>query len=391
MCSWDTSSSAQGAKPAQISSAGAAVAVALVSNYTNADFVTPEDMLDTDALGYVYGDRGILEETKMNANNRRFAGLLIVVALMNGCSVVDYKNPVETLNTAIADSAETIIALDDKLTQLQNERWSEQIQMGELSLEPVDMTCALGTERCSLNVRFKDGSTKPFPATSLIPKARLALNGLKTYAERLKAITDADTASKVATSANEALGSIQNLATTISNETGSKTSSDTIAAFQEPAVGVIEWSVTRYVEYVKFKALAQSTKRAHPVIVTLSTWYAITARGVALTELTNVNSRFITAQMNYDNMSEKNKLTGAKIETYVQAATNYDAALKAVAAQPLEKFTIAHKKLMQELNGENGVSLAEATAAIERLSNEAKAFKKIIKRFENAIDAKGGN
>ena len=75
----------------------------------------------------------------------------------------------------------------------------------------------------------------------------------------------------------------------------------------------------------------------------------------------------------------------------MKAATNYDAALKADAARPLEKFTIAHEKLMQELNGENGVSLADATVAIEQLSNEAQAFKKIIEGFEKAIDARGGN
>ena len=154
----------------------------------------------------------------MNANRLRFAGLLIAVALMNGCAVVDYKNPVDTLNTAIADSVKTISALDDKLTRLQNERWSKQIQSGDLSLGTIDKTCALGTEGCSLRVLFTDGSTKPFPATSLMPKARLALNGLKTYTERLKAIADADTASKVATSANEALGSISKLTTMVANE-----------------------------------------------------------------------------------------------------------------------------------------------------------------------------
>lgn len=316
----------------------------------------------------------------MSANRLRFAGLLIVVALMNGCTVVDYKNPVNALNTAITDSANTINALDDKLSRLQNEQRSKKIHSGDLMLGPVKETCVLDpTTGCSLRVLSRDNSTEPYPVTSVMPKARLALNGVKTYVERLKAITDADTASKVVTSANEALGSIQNLTSTIANETGNKTPLETVAAFQEPAVGVVEWSITRYVEYVKFKALAKSTRRAHPVIEVLSTWYETAARAVAATELADAHSEFLEAQEDYDKL---NKPTSAQIETYVKAAMNFDAVLKAVAARPLEKFTIAHKNLMLALNGENGVSLADATAAIERLSNEAKILKKIIKRLE---------
>ena len=56
MWPWDTGASAPGAKPAQIPGADPAVAVALVSNYADSDLVTPEDVLDTEALGYVYGD-----------------------------------------------------------------------------------------------------------------------------------------------------------------------------------------------------------------------------------------------------------------------------------------------------------------------------------------------
>ena len=324
----------------------------------------------------------------MIAKHLRFAGLLVAFALMYGCAVVDYKQPVDTLNTAISDSAKTISALDDNRTQLHNEQLRELIQSGVLSLEIVDGSCALGTKKCSLRVLSKDQWTNPFPATSLMPKARLALNGLTTYAQRLKAITDADTASQVATRANEALVSIQNLITTIATETGNKTSSKTVAAFREPTVAVVEWFVTRYVEYVKSKALAQATKRAHPVILSLSDWYATSAEAVRLDELADANDKFMSAQNKFEANTPP---TDAQVKVYVTAATKYDAALKAHAARPLEKFTVAHEKLMQELNGENGVGLADAMAAIELLSTEAKAFKRLIEGFEKAMDARGGN
>ena len=325
----------------------------------------------------------------MIVNRLRYAGLLVAFALMCGCAVVDYKEPVDTLNTAIADSAKTISALDNKLTRLHNEQLSKEIQSGVLLLEIADYSCALGTKKCSLHVLSKDKSARPFPATSKMPKARLALNGLTIYTQRLKAITDANTASQVATSANEALVSIQNLTTTIATETGNKTSSKTVTAFREPIVAAVEWFITRYVDYVKFKALAQATKRAHPVILDLCDWYAATSAGaVRLTELADANDEFMNAQ---EKFAERTPPTDTQIQAYVTAATKYDAALKAHAARPIEKFTVAHEKLMQELNGENGVSLADAMAAIEMLSNEAKAFKKLIEGFEKANEVRGGN
>ncbi len=312
----------------------------------------------------------------------------MALALMSGCAVVDYKKPVDVLNTAIVDSAKTISILDDKLTRLHNEQVSKQIQSGELSLNTIHESCAIGTKECSLRVLSRDESAEPFPATSRIPKAQLALKGLTTYAATLKAITDANTASQVTTRANEALVSIQNLTTTIANETGNKAPSKTVSAFREPTVAVIEWFVTRYVEYVKFKALAQATKRAHPVILKLSDWYTTSAQATTLTELADSSDRFRNAQNKFEDASPP---TDAQIKVYVAAAMKFDAALKAHAARPLESFTVAHEMLMQELNGENDVTLADAMAAIARLSNEAEAFKNMVDGFETAIDARGGN
>ena len=56
MWPWDAGASAPGAKPPQVPGADPAVAVALVTNYADLDLVTPEDVTDTEALGYVYGD-----------------------------------------------------------------------------------------------------------------------------------------------------------------------------------------------------------------------------------------------------------------------------------------------------------------------------------------------
>ena len=103
---------------------------------------------------------------------------------------------------------------------------------------------------------------------------------------------------------------------------------------------MVEWFVTRYVEYVKFKALAQATKRAHPVILKLSDLYATSARATMATELADASDRFAKAQGKFEDAGSP---TDAQVKSYVTAAVKFDAALKAHAARPLESFTVAHE------------------------------------------------
>jgi len=56
MWPWDAGASAPGTKPPSIPGADPAVAVALVPTEADIDLVTPEDVLETEALGYIYGD-----------------------------------------------------------------------------------------------------------------------------------------------------------------------------------------------------------------------------------------------------------------------------------------------------------------------------------------------
>lgn len=56
MWPWDAGASAPSAKPPSIPGADPAVAVALVPIEADIDLVKPEDVLETEVLGYVYGD-----------------------------------------------------------------------------------------------------------------------------------------------------------------------------------------------------------------------------------------------------------------------------------------------------------------------------------------------
>ena len=56
MWPWDAGASAPGPKPPLSPGADPAVAVVHVTNFANLDLVTPDNVMDTEALGYVYGD-----------------------------------------------------------------------------------------------------------------------------------------------------------------------------------------------------------------------------------------------------------------------------------------------------------------------------------------------
>lgn len=301
------------------------------------------------------------------------SGLLAVSA----CSVADYKQPIDDMAGAVDQSINTINELDQEITAARNTRWKEEIADGKALLVTADDTCALNAKTCSLEIMFKDGTARPYPATSVIPTAKAGLAGLKLYVANLKAIVDADTVNQVTTSANAALGSLAEIETTIQEAGGPDAGA--IQTYREPAENAINWLIGQYVDYVKFAALRKATRTAQPVIVRLSGFYDTISKVASDYQLGAASKEFVAKQETFDDASTP---TPQAIDAYVTAAANYDVALRATSARPLQAFAEAHGKLTDELNGD--ISLSEAIAAIQNLVARAEAFETIVKEFKTA-------
>ena len=147
---------------------------------------------------------------------RAFCARLMIVAVVTAfaasCSVADYKEPISDLQTAVEISINTVSALDAKATAVQNARWRASIAAGTVLLSENDGQCADGATTCTLQINFQgDAKSRPYPAVTLMPKAKIGLEALRTYVGKLRSIVDADTVGKVTTAANAALGSVQEI------------------------------------------------------------------------------------------------------------------------------------------------------------------------------------
>lgn len=318
-----------------------------------------------------------------------------VAVVLGGCSTTaDYSESVLRLEKAINDSSTSIETIDSDITTRQNKKLKSDVTSKSLLLDAADNECAAGKEKCSLIVLKSEGGVavkvSAYPLKSSMPKGIQALEQVKLYVGRLKSIVDADTASKVTESANATLGSLEEIANQLASEDAQEFSKENkITEYKEPVMGLIEWITDRYIERVKKEALAKATLEAHPVIQNLTAFYATAANAQKLAELSRFHEEFVKKEESFD----RNSVTSDSIDAYVAAATNYEVALKAQAADPLKSFESAHEKLKKQLNGEDDekTTLTDVAAAIERLEQEVKKVKELADLFKKTNDANNGD
>ena len=303
--------------------------------------------------------------------------LALVSIMMSGCATVDYSELVLRLDQAINDSADTIESIDADLAAKKNAVQKDYIVNGDLLLSPATGQCAIGTGQCALVVVSHQGTNTPYPLKSIMPKGLFALQAVKTYVGKLKSISEADTAAKIVASANSTLGSLEVISNQLGKVSGKSGKKNMLTDYKVPVTGFIEWLSTRYVKHIKTKALAEATKKAHPIIEELTGFYETAARSLVLIEFAESHGNFVKQQDLFDNQS----ITTSTVDAYVRAAANYDVALKVTAVKAFNAFNIAHEKLMKQLNGEDKVTLVEVASTMEYLEEEAKAIKAAVDAF----------
>lgn len=325
-------------------------------------------------------------------NTRLSLAVLGTAVLLAGCAArVDYSTQVLRLEQAISDSAGSIESIDAAVTERQNALLKQRIIDGTLLLDTADEQCGVGRKGCSLVVlEAKEGRASvlsEYPVRSVMPKGREALRMVKRYVGGLKSIVEAETASKVSASANATLGSLEEIADRLAREMGGRAGSGTrFSEYRAPVASLIEWSVEKYVRRVKTEALAKATRDANAVVKALTQFYAAAAQSAKLAEFALDYNTFVQEQAQFDG----NPVTAESVDAYVRAAADFDAALRAEAANPFKAFEAAHEKLMQRLNaGEGSVTLVDVATAIERLEEETRTIKALVEGFRKEPEKNG--
>ena len=308
---------------------------------------------------------------------------LIVGLVLAACASEPYKEPVATFAQAVTKSTEALAALDTHLATAHTD--VQRARVLSLRFRVQLKNCGHQTESSEdclllLQETDKQGNDIGDPL-SLQPEAPLTeirplLGGIKSYADNLSAILNADTSEKVRNSVTKALGSVENIA---QNEKVQEKVSDQKAPtkdFSTPVAKVINWMVGKYVESIKIDAIRHATREADP-IVHAATRVMIEAerQGEIVMDTMLVNTLRVRNDIwvvtpNEDNLN--NLIAAVEALQRFRGRTRHSL---------FESLARAHRSLTKRVANSGELSWTTTMANVEQFKSEANTLLQIIDEF----------
>ena len=311
---------------------------------------------------------------------RGIAALLLTLAAA-ACSTGDYSKPIDDFAAATTNAKQALSDLNTQVTDAYRGVLDAAILKGDLLLRPQAQECTVGSERCRLTLVDPDGVEREiYPPEPPLTRMTLLMTEVDRYAANLKALLEADTAAKVETQVNAALGSIQNLAETVAKlqaEEGAPAAE--IPQFATPAGEAVNWVVGKYIDRVKYRGLQRATEAGKPVIRQAADLFSTVSDVVA-----DVPKSTLANEVSMGQDALRSNLSQSAITAYAQSAARYDALLVAGPTQVFQKMGDAHDALADSLQGED-FNLATASAKIQAFAAEAEQLAKILKELRAIV------
>ncbi len=295
--------------------------------------------------------------------------VIAVLVLTTACSVADYKKPISDFATATQDAETALVLLDKQVTDAYAALLRERAIAGEAFVKFESGNCQVSSARCQLVVGDELLSPKPALRQMIILMA-----SVRTYADGLAAIVEADTAAKVASHVNATLGSVESLAETVADMKGTpEAERPKVSEFTTPAGKAINWVVGQYVAKVQVDGLKRATHDAQPVIADTADIFGAAAElGADVPKLAMADE--VSRRLDgFRDARTENSLTAL-----IESAAAYDRLLLASPPNIFQRLKEAHDALATQLAG-GDVSLADAFAKIKVFAAEAEVLAKILK------------
>lgn len=302
-------------------------------------------------------------------------------ALAAACSTGDYSKPIDDFAAATTNAKQALSDLNTQVTDAYRGVLDAAILKGDLLLRQKSGECVVGSPRCRLTLVDENGEEREiYPPAPPLTRMTLLMTEVDRYAANLKALLEADTAEKVEAQVNAALGSIQNLAETVSElqaEEGAPPAE--IPQFATPVGEAVNWVLGKYIDRVKYRGLQRATEAAKPVIRQAADLFSTVSDVVA-----DVPSSTLANEVSMGQDALRSNLSQAAITSYAQSAARYDALLTAGPTQVFQKMGDAHDALADSLQGED-FNLATASAKIQAFAAEAEQLAKILKELRAIV------
>jgi hypothetical protein len=315
--------------------------------------------------------------------------LLALVA--TGCATADYTQSIDSFAVATADASKALDELNAQVTErykgiLDDAIRNRDVLLTDLPSSDGQPDCTFSAARCRLALADKDGAVlEPYPPEPPLVNMSLLMSQISAYAGNLQALLRAETAQKAAADVNAALGSIQNLATTVSNlQAGQSGAPADVPQFATPVGSAVNWVLGQYVETVKFKGLQRAAEAAKPVIQDAAALFHDVATFASDTPKIELENQVDAARR-----ALRSDPSQSNIDAYARAAGTFDTLLRSSPPDLFGKMAKAHDALADSLQG-GDVSLATANARIEAFADEAEQLAKILKDLRALADGQEG-
>lgn len=303
---------------------------------------------------------------------KRTTIIVAALAIVSACSVTDYKPAIAKFSQATEDSERALVGLDQEVRDIRAAR----LRAGVLAGGGIDVQMASGecddnSTRCRLAVVDGGNQIGFLVPESPIPNILIVMSQIRSYANNLSALINADTAAKASASVNAALGSIEGLAKTL-HDIDSTKGKKNFTEFATPVGQATTWLIGQYVAGVKLKGLKRATEEADGTIADAARVFQVVGNYVTSSVKRRLSDDVLRVEGEFDGSS-----TPRNLDRFIQSAAGYDELLRASAADVFASMAIAHHALTQRLQN-NKLSLASALGKIEAFAMEAERLARII-------------
>jgi hypothetical protein len=210
-----------------------------------------------------------------------------------------------------------------------------------------------------------------------MPKTLLLMNSIRSYADGLAAIVNADTASQVTTQVSATIASVKSLATTVAKLGGpDSTSLVKLGDYATPVGNLFSWGAGQYIAKLQLEGLRRATADARPVLSgaaelfeTISNEASFPTRALLAEEVRQRTDALRT------NLNQRN------VEELAASAARYDRVLLGGPAPVFRQLRQSHDALIGKIQDEN-VTLAEVIERIQAFAAEAQKLAAVVKEIE---------
>lgn len=303
----------------------------------------------------------------------RTALAAVVLVIVSGCSVTDYAPAVTKFSEATENAEKALVGLDQQVRDIKAARQRARALAPGAQVLPHEGDCRFESPRCRLDV-VDTGPRGLLIPESPIPEVVSIMSDVRSYANNLTTLVNADTAAKASASVNAALANVEKIANTVAKHNKPDAKDVSIPQFATPVGNAAGWIIGQYVARVQVSGLRDATRKADKVIESAGVLF--NAVGSVAQESTKVgpSKEFEKRASAFEKEGGR---TGQILDKYTMAAVTLDRLLRVKVANVFTSMSEAHGALARRLQNDK-LSLASVIAKIESFASEAEQLFKII-------------